>query len=247
MATQNRIRSLNRLPFDFEDGITTCGIKTGIKAGNNLNLTTGKNFIEVVIDNSLTSPVTIAGDNNLVIVLAKDNTVSNTVLITGNNNVVLMNEAGTGTIGLRVSGNQNHVSGRVTGGLTVSGDFNVFSLFVAGNTTFESMSTRNVMTGICNGSFVDLADGNNRCAGILDGQNSGYWSALLPTGGNGLFTFDHGCKTIPKVVMVTPNGLNGITINVTTVGATSVTVKCFDAAGAPIENAQVGFGWYATI
>ena len=246
MATQNRIRSLNRLPFEFEDDITTCGVKVGVKAGNNLNLTTGKNFIEVVIDNSLTAPVTIAGDNNMVIVLAKDNTVSNTVFITGNNNVVFMNEAGSGFVGLNISGNQNHVSGRVTGNLVVSGDHNVISLFVSGTTTYTSTSTSNLMSGICNGTFSDQS-GENRCSGILGGQNSGYWTTFLPTAGAGVFTFDHGCKTIPKVVMVTPSVLAGIFISVTAIGATTVTVKCFDAAGVPIENSQVSFGWYATI
>lgn len=80
-----------------------------------------------------------------------------------------------------------------------------------------------------------------------------YVSSSMPTTGyklgtsdaDGLVTVTHGRGSTPTTVVATASGTTCQILTVTSIGASTFTVKAFDAAGNPINAGTVNFYWFA--
>lgn len=154
-------------------GLTTATTASGIEgkhridlsifdtASTSLNLRNGKNLVTVIVDGTTGgTPVAIGGNNNMVLVLVTGTSLTNTVYITGNNNVVILSESGTATTALRIDGSSNHVSGRITGNISLVGDDNVVNL-IATSITISAGADNNKVSGKFSGTITNNGTRND--------------------------------------------------------------------------------------
>jgi hypothetical protein len=216
------------------------------RAGNGaINVRSDKNLVKVLADSTTAGvPINISGSNNLVIVLVADSSLTNTVYVTGSNNTVLIQEAGTGTIGLRVDGSGNAIYGRVNGNVLVVGDNNLFDVYVGGNVTLQSGADNNRFSGYIAGTLGNSGAGN-QFVGLYGGLTSD--STTGTTDGSGQITITHGCKRTPVSVRGIYRGNNAYIVTLISVGTTGAVFKVWDTSGAAVASTSVTIDWEAVI
>lgn len=177
--------------------------------GTALNLRNNKNLAVVLIDGTTAgTPASIAGDNNLVLVLVTGTSLTNTVYVTGNNNTIIISESGTGTTALRVDGDSNHISGRVTGTTSLNGDDNVVDL-IGSTLTIGSGADGNKVSGKFSVAVVDNGTASD-ISGIYGYGPATILSATSTSlGGSALTTGD--CSTQDVNVAGATDGMAVVT------------------------------------
>lgn len=216
------------------------------RAGNTaLNLRSDKNLVKVLADSTTSgTPIAVSGNNNFVIVLVADSSVTNSVTVAGNNNTVIIQEAGTGTVGLRVDGNGNAIYGRTNGNVLVVGDNNLFDVYVGSNVTINAGADNNRFSGYIAGVLQNNGTGNY-FNGLYGGATRA--STTAATDSVGRVAVTHGCKKTPVSVRGTYRGDNPYIVTLISVSSTTAVFKVWDSAGLAVSSTSVTIDWEAVI
>lgn len=222
------------------DGITRNTGNSGCRVRSD------KNLLTQLVDNAAGTPVYIGGNNNAGVALAADSSVTNAHHIGGNSNNLVLQEAGAGTVGLRVDGSYNVLQVQVENQTSINGSDNFITGVFKGNININAGAANNKLVGIALGAVNDNGT-NTDLSGLRGAVRVGTLAGTTDTLGR-IFVA-HSCFKTPRFAQGVVRMSNGYFAKPISYSSTQVIFEVRDAAtaGALVTSTSVTLDWEARV